>query len=394
MPSLLFVGHPYWQIGAARDLVVDDGIVNHRGADDPVAVVTKQTYQVIEARDRDNTCRHAPNRMELLPGGKGTTTLDRSPKVMSNRSMDVSARRRSGILLAIATAVISGFAVFVNGYGVRAWVEVTDTTTYTTLKNTFAALIILGVVGLRVKTTSSRIQLASLKRDQWWKLGAIAIFGGAIPFALFFEGLAQATSVQAAFIHKTLIIWVAILALVFLREKLGWPHVLAIGLLVWGQMVLVGNLGDVAFGRGELMILGATLMWSVEVVIAKKALMSVPSSTVAVFRMAGGALVLIGLLLVSGVGVDWAAVSSTHWMWIFVTGAFLAGYVLTWFEALSRAPAVDVTAVLVAGAVITAALQTSVRGVPLPDASGLVLLLAGAGVAFVASWRRRPRVGQ
>ena len=39
----------------------------------------------------------------------------------------------------------------------------------------------------------------------------------------------------------------------------------AVGLLVWGQAVLLGGLGGLTLGSGEWMMLGATLLWSAEV---------------------------------------------------------------------------------------------------------------------------------
>jgi len=295
--------------------------------------------------------------------------------------------RRKGILLATATAVISGFSVFVNGYGVRAWAEVADATTYTTLKNLMAALLIGALATiLWLRRSSEKPAVPTNGRDRWI-LGVLAVVGGSVPFVLFFEGLAHANSAQAAFIHKTLIIWVAIAALVVLKERIGWPHVGAIALLVWGQIVLLGSLGEFRFGIGEIMILVATLLWSIEVVVAKKVLVGVTSSTVAVARMAGGSVVLVAWVLLRGLEVNWAAVTGSHFMWIMVTGLFLSGYVLTWFAALSRAPAVDVTAVLVGGAVITALLQTTIRGVVLPNPVGLALLALGAGLIGVVSWR-------
>lgn len=73
-----------------------------------------------------------------------------------------------------------------------------------------------------------------------------------------------------------------------------------------------------------------------------------------------------------------------------LTGVILAGYVSTWFAALSRAPAVDVTAVLVVGAVVTALLAAGVRREPLlPQLGWLTLVLVGA--LLVALPRRSDR---
>jgi len=77
-----------------------------------------------------------------------------------------------------------------------------------------------------------------------------------------------------------------------------------------------------------------------------------------------------------------------------VTGVILAGYVAIWFAALSRAPAVDVTAVLVIGAVITALLAAAVNGQPLaPQLGWLALVLVGAMLGAVPTWRGREALG-
>jgi hypothetical protein len=80
---------------------------------------------------------------------------------------------------------------------------------------------------------------------QWAGLAAVAIVGGSVPFILFFEGLARVTSTDAAFIQKTLVIWVALLAVPLLRERIGPWHLAAIAALVWGQAILGGGIGGI-----------------------------------------------------------------------------------------------------------------------------------------------------
>ena len=304
--------------------------------------------------------------------------------------MSITETHRRGLALAGMTAVISGFAVFVNGYGVRAWADAADATTYTTAKNLVAAVILVAAAGALAYRGSRERPRLPTRRGQRIGLIVIAAVGGAIPFVLFFEGLARAESAQAAFIHKTLIIWVAILAALTLGERIGIAHLGAIALLVAGQALLVGSAGEISFGVGEVMILAATLLWSVEVVVAKRLLHDLPASTVSIARMAGGAALLVAFVVIRGSSIDTAALGWEHMAWILVTGAVLAGYVGSWFLALARAPAVDVTAVLVAGAIITALLRAGVQGVPLAQPVGLVLLAAGVAVVLVARLRPRP----
>lgn len=295
-------------------------------------------------------------------------------------------RSQKGIMLAIMTAVISGFAVFINGYGIRAWVGegIASPTTYTTFKNVIAAAILLSIAAAATKRSSAGGLTRPETTRQWIGLTAVAIVGGSVAFALFFEGFARATSGEAAFLHKTLVVWVAILAVGVLREKVRPIHFVAIALLVVGQFFIFGGLGDFSLGIGEMMMLGATLLWSIEVIIAKKLLASVSSMTVGVARMAGGAVLLVVWGVVSGGFAAIGQVGAVQIGWLLITGLMLAAYVGTWYAALSRAPAIDVTAVLVGGFIITASLNSFVLGRPMPSMAGLGLVAAGAVLAIVA----------
>lgn len=295
----------------------------------------------------------------------------------------MTSTRRTGILLALGTAAISGVAVFLNADAVKAF---GDATAYTTAKNLVAAIILLAVVSSGSRTGARLTRPKT--RGQWAGLTAIGLVGGSVPFVLFFEGLSRASSAQAAFLHKTLLVWVAVMAVVFLGERLSWLHGLAIGLLVVGQIGLIGGVGD--FGRPEAMILAATLLWSVEVVVAKRILAGVSSWTVGVARMALGSIVLLIWVAVRGDFGLLTGMTGEQARWVLLTGVLLAGYVGTWFAALKRAPAVDVTAVLVLAAPLTAALNAVANDVPLgPQLDWLAVLVAGGAVAVWASQRTR-----
>ena len=301
------------------------------------------------------------------------------------------SRRQTGVMLAIATALISGFAVFINGYGVRAWVAggVASPTTYTTFKNLIAALVLISIGLLASKRNPSNGLTRPASWKQWMGLVAVAVVGGSLAFALFFEGLARASSVQAAFLHKSLLIWVGILAVGFLREKVSPMHIAAAILLIWGQIVLVGGLTGFTFGVGEAMILGATLLWSIEIIVAKRLLESVGSIIVGIARMAGGVALLAIWGIFSGGPAAMGALGLAQVGWVLVTGTVLAAYVGTWYAALARAPALDVTAVLVGGAVITALLRYVVSGTALPSIGGIGLVAVGSVLAVGAGFARR-----
>jgi len=251
---------------------------------------------------------------------------------------------KSAIMLALACAVISGTNNFLTKIAVTA---VNNPTAYTFLKNAIVGVFLLGIILLARKWGEIR----RLNRAQIRQLIAIAAIGGSVPFILYFTGLTMISAVNAAFIHKTLFIWVALLAVPFLKERLGQIQITALLLLLAAHLVM--GVPSFAFNRGEFFVLAATLLWAVENIIAKKALTDLSPLTVIGARMVLGSLVIffvvawqgnIGLLL---------DLNTTQWGWTMLTSLLLLGYVLTWYTALKYAPATLVAALLVPAVFVT-----------------------------------------
>ena len=314
-----------------------------------------------------------------------TTTAEQSA-TSGPRASEVHT---TGLALAGVTAIVSGVSVFVNGYGIAHF---DDATTYTTAKNLVTAVVLMAILAaLRQRRSFDRAATAPTAnattrgRRDIATLAAIAVIGGSVPFVLFFEGFAQVASSDAAFIHKTLVAWVAILAVIVLGERVSAWHVSAIALILLGYAQLAGGVGFPQVGTGEALILAATLCWSVEVVLARSLLRrGVPPAVVGTWRMAGGIVLLLAWAIARGALGDLLGLSATQWAWAVLTGLFLTAYVVSWHHALARAPALDVTAVLSVGAVITAALNAGVRGAVI-EPVGLVLLLTGGLLVAGAS---------
>ena len=294
-------------------------------------------------------------------------------------------RTRAGLALALAAAVISGFSVYINSYGVRAFSHAYGgATVYTTEKNLVAAVVLTAILVIASRRAPKEGFTRPGRPAQWAGLAAVAVIGGSVPFVLFFEGLARATSANAAFIQKTLVIWVALLAVPLLRERLTWWHIAAIAGLIWGQAELGGGLHGIGFGPGEAMILAATLLWAVETIVARRLLAGLSMLTVATARMGGGVVILIGYMLATTRWATLAAAGWNQWSWVLATGLILAAYVGTWYSALARAGAIDVTALLVPGAIITALLQSGTKALA-PQWPGLVLIAVGAALVWLAA---------
>lgn len=293
-----------------------------------------------------------------------------------------------GIGLALVTALISGVSIFVNAFAVK---QLPDPAVYTTLKNGVAAVLLVALASAAVRPAAVR----SVAPRDWGWLAVIGVVGGSVPFILFFTGLAQASAPSAAFIQKTLFIWVALLAVPFLGERLGALQVGALGVLLAGQALILAPVG-IRWGSGETMIAIATLLWAVETILVRRVVARVPSPIVAAARLGLGLVVLLGFLAVTGKLGIVAGLRPDQWAWALLTGGLLAGYVGTWFAALQRAPASAVTAVLVLGAPVTAALQAASTGslVLGPAILGQALVLVAGGAIAVLTVRRGAAVPQ
>ncbi len=298
------------------------------------------------------------------------------PTEHNRRSSQRSSRL--GLLLALAAASISGVAVYVNGLAVQRF---PSPTSYTTTKNLLAGALLVGASVLfanRASTSISSVRQGF--RNHSWALATVAILGGAIPFILFFEGLAQATSTDAAFIHKTLVVWAAVLAAVFLRERLTLVNIAAIGLLVAGHVALAGGLSAPRLGSGELMILAATMCWAVELVVVKRLLAELAPGTIAAVRLGGGSVLLVSWMAITGTLTDLVGLSASQWAWVTATSLILATFVFVWFNALSMARVIDVTSVLVLGAVITGLISWAAGGSINGQLVGDLLILVGVAI--------------
>jgi drug/metabolite transporter (DMT)-like permease len=305
-----------------------------------------------------------------------------------------------GLAVAGITAAVSGVSVFVNSYGVHA---VHGAAVYTTAKNLAATVVLLiaaatlwgrkaGEETLLDRTEEvgvARRVSGPLSVAQWARLAYVGLVGGGAAFVLFFEGLARTTAEPAAFLHDTLVVWVALLAYPMLRERVSAWNVAAILLLVAGQVAVSGGLGHLVAGEGQSMILLATLLWGLETIFAKQLLGVLSPQLLAVARMGVGVVVLVAFVSISGQLDALVGLDAVQLGWVSVTGLLLAAYVGTWMVALSRARALDVTSVLVASVVVTALLQFAVgQRATVSDVVGLVLVAGGIAAAV----RARPRL--
>ncbi|MEK7142748.1 MAG: DMT family transporter [Patescibacteria group bacterium] len=270
---------------------------------------------------------------------------------MSSREVKINLKK--GIFFSFATALISGVAIFLNAAYVSKIIK--DIFLLTSVRNIIVAIFLSALVlGI-----SKWVSLKKLTLKQWGLLFVIGLIGGSIPFLLFFKGLSISSSaaLNGAFIHKTLFLWVAVLAIIFLKERLSFWQIGALGVLLAG-IYLAGGPKNWVIGQGEKLVFLAVFFWAIEFIIAKAALKKLPSMIVAWGRMFFGSLILVGFLAYTHRWSNIQHLNLVQWWWLIGTGILLFGYVTTWYTGLKHAPASVVTSILTLGFPVTVILNS------------------------------------
>ncbi|MEM5877878.1 MAG: DMT family transporter [Candidatus Aenigmatarchaeota archaeon] len=200
-----------------------------------------------------------------------------------------------GTIFAIITAIISGIAIPLN----KIFIVNIDPLIFTAIRS-----IIIGTVFLFISLSAKKI-------DKKFKvklphLLLIALVGGALAFYIYFSGLKMTTGGRAAFLHKTLPLYVALLSFIFLKEKIDKKLMIAIFLMFMGTIsIYYGQIKPSQLWQdpktGDLLVITATFLWAVENIIAKKVMnQGLHNFIVSFSRMFFGGLILIGFASLTG----------------------------------------------------------------------------------------------
>ncbi len=285
----------------------------------------------------------------------------------------------------LATAAISGTNNFFSKIVVAA---VGDPIVFTTLKNAIAIVFLLGVVTALRKWR----EVSQLARRQWLLLGALGAVGGSVPFALYFTGLAMTSAPAAVLIRSTLVIWALVFGASILGERMTLLQGVGVAAVVTASL-FVGGFTGFRYNAGELLILGATVLWGAEAVIAKVALRDVSASVAAAARMTFGSVVLLAIIAWQGKAALFATIRHDQWGWTVLTSVLLTGYILSWYAALQHAPVVYAASLLACAPLITSTLSAvyTTGAMSGREAVRALLVIAGA-ILVIAAMRRESRI--
>ena len=291
---------------------------------------------------------------------------------------------KKGLTLALIAAVVSGFSVFINKLAEGHW---TNSSIYTTEKNIMAALFLTAVLFAILKYRT----LLKIKKIDWLKIILVGLIGGSIPFLLFFKGLSLTNASSAGFWNKTLFIWVAILAWPILKEKFGKFQIFAFGLIVLGNLSLLWPF-KLALNEASILILGATLIWALEYILAKQFMSNLKAEVLAWGRMFFGSIFLILYLFITHQASGLFQISAAQMPWLLIVGVILFIYVTFWYGALKKLPAALTAAVITIASPITTLVNNLYYGKALPNNFVIYFGFILIGIILFLIYNRREKI--
>lgn len=282
---------------------------------------------------------------------------------------------RQGYYLVLFTAVVSGVSIFINKFGVAG----INSSVFTTGKNIVSAVLLFSSIFLL-----GELRYLKLRLRDWLMLALIGLVGGSVPFLLFFRGLQLTSAATAGFIHKTMFVYVAVLAHIFLGERINRKFLAAAVLLLIGNALFL-ELGLLQLDAGAMLVLAATVLWAVENIISKHVLVSINPRVVAWGRMFFGSVFMVAFLALKGQFSLLLGLSQPQLGWVLLSSVFLFFYVFSWYWGLSKINVSSATCILLLGSIITTGLSVLSRDMVLtfPQAIGALTLLLG--IAFAVS---------
>jgi drug/metabolite transporter (DMT)-like permease len=210
----------------------------------------------------------------------------------------------------------------------------------------------MGVVILGV-AVSARRQFALPKRNEWLYFALLGFLG--ITFHQWLQSTALTTSRASttAWIVATTPVFMALLGLLILKERLTWLQAAGILLAGLGVILVVsnGNLASLELGRfgepGDILVLISAFNWAVFSALSRRGLKSHPAARMMFYVMTFGWL-FTGVLFFAGRAPhEITQLSIDGWLGVSFLGIFCSGLAyIAWYDALQALPAAQLGAFL------------------------------------------------
>ena len=230
-----------------------------------------------------------------------------------------------GILFAIITAVVSGFAIMVNKF----FLVSLDPTLFTSLRT-----FLVGLGFFIISFFKNKLSFKNFNKVPWKILLSIGVVAG-FAFLAFFNGLKITTAGRAAFLHKLLPLFITVLAFTFLKEKIKRIQVYAMIVMIIGAYMISSSAITFDIAIGDFLVIIATILFALENIISKYALLKKESNFIVSFcRMFFASILLFSIVLLTGKFDQLLLLTSEQALYIGISVSILFLYVFFWYYSI------------------------------------------------------------
>ena len=186
-----------------------------------------------------------------------------------------------------------------------------------------------------------RKQFSFPNRQEWGYFALLGFLGITFHQWLQSNGLQTSEAGITAWIVATTPVFMALLGLFFLKEKLGWIKTLGIALAFIGVLVVVskGNFASISIGRlgapGDVLILISAVNWAVFSALSRRGLRAYPASLMMFYVMTFGWLFTSLLFIPTQGFAELGKLTFNGWLGVAFLGIFCSGLAyIAWYDAL------------------------------------------------------------
>lgn len=178
----------------------------------------------------------------------------------------------------------------------------------------------------------------SFKKKEYLILLVVSVCGASLAPYLYFVGLSQTTASNTSLLSNAEIVFTVLLALLFFKEKLKPIGFVAVGLVLFGVVIITTNFQVSSslfqINTGHLLILGATALWALDNNLSRIISSKIDTARLVQLKSAIGGAILLGIIFLLHVPFS---VNPAQIPYIVILGALGFGGALYFFlQSLKR----------------------------------------------------------
>lgn len=173
-----------------------------------------------------------------------------------------------------------------------------------------SALVLVGIARFREHGRA-------IERRDWWKIIGLGFIIIPINQTFYLWGQSLTGAGHAAVLFATTPVWVFILAVIYLKERLLWRRIIGSAIALIGALMLV-SAGAIRIGTeylaGDIIVMISVLAWSSYIVFGKPLAEKYGAIRVTAYALASGTIMYAPFGLYRAIAFDYAGTNLTGWL--------------------------------------------------------------------------------